>query len=357
MGYTKGAKRPVAVKMIGDNPRAETLRLISKRYTAMSKTHTTYQGQSAFGGIHPKVITWAARNWHATAEPPATDSHQYFDIVQPSEFLVSQTSGSTDPQSLVGFDHYNAPKDIIDILRANQPLYESDHAARIWMKVNSAKHRFFFTNYSRISKTVYIQHCIGPQANFAEMGTPYLSGATRVDFNTPLTWADQWHNMESIVIPGTLDNGDAGVTVFHDVEANFNSIFGENYSKSEPETTFEYPGQGGYIQVENEYLETGHLPDTVTFPFLRTDPQTDIAPDSQEQYQYKLKFWVKINEPHEELVHQDEGVSALVADKSNTLTTKGMNMAVASRWDLSFKIQGQTPNDDHYGEFARDATL
>jgi len=89
MGYIKGAKRPVAVKMIGDNFRAEILRLISKRYTAMSKIYIIYQGQLVFGGIHPKVIIWAARNWHATAELFVTDSHQYFDIVQPSEFFVS----------------------------------------------------------------------------------------------------------------------------------------------------------------------------------------------------------------------------------------------------------------------------
>ncbi|AGS36209.1 hypothetical protein [Circoviridae 10 LDMD-2013] len=335
-----------------------TYGVISKRHTALSADTFAYKGHTSFGGINPKEVLTAFRGWSSVSEPPLALSN-IIDLLVPNEFLVNKQlndpgDGAT-PDAKVGCDFYNVPRDLIIGARRAKTLSTATDES-VYLKVNNAKHKFVFTNYSRFPKMIHIQHLVGPVTD-QMVSNPTVSGTTRSDFTFASSneYPDQWSNLDSYVLPGARNAGEAGEKVYIDIDCPFNDMFGPEYSKSPAASEFTYPANGGWLEVNGQYLEDGAIESGETYPFFDTNPfQSTVT----NPYSYKVKMFVSSMEPHGDLIQGDGGVAVdsgtdLTYQGSNSLKSKGINIELYSRWDTTIKFVGENVGEKHYGDEAR----
>lgn len=312
--------------------------------TALSSNVDDYVGHEVQGGLMVKPLKFAIRPWHASIEQPR-ELVDYFPLRTPYEYLVGATDGSsTVPQSKTGMDFYNIPYEMqakVTKARVLQTVDSGDDAA--FAKINWAKHRFLFTNYGRHPVQVFAQWLIGPvdtewdpvDGQLSTSGTYSLQNISSTDK------ADQYPNIESFIVPGTLDNGDAGAKVYWDANVNFNQLFGPDYSDPDPSEENELDiDEGPWLKINGEFL-TGPNAGAVSAPFFSTDPGENNAIGSvNDPFTARLKFFVKLLEPHGKLYKSDSGVDHVSGESRSTLDSDALNVEVQSSYDMTVAFTG-----------------
>lgn len=355
--------------MVSGTQKGDTYGVITKRLTALSSSETQYVGHTSHGGLNPSKIRTVNRPAAADTEP-AYALTDYIDLLLPNEFLVNEqdTTGppahAANPDTKVGCDYYNAPRDLIEGMRRARVTIDDSHSS-VFMKVNNAKHRLFFTNYSRFPKQVHIQHLIGPVTDEWDFDQPAISSSTRTHFDFANTeeYPDQYSNIETIIIPGANEKTQAGSKVYKDIYCPFNQIFGAEYSDVPATEEFYYPVNGGWIECEPLYTRQGVAGAGITQGFYRLGA-TNSYSALTNPFSYKIRMFVTTAEPHGHLVQGDGGVIAdgdtddvPLVNGSNSLQSKGLNIEMASRWDCTVKFTGAESQAKHYGAEARQADL
>lgn len=326
--------------------------------TALSSNVDDYVGHDVQGGLMVKPLNFASRPWHPSTEQPRA-LIDYFPLRTPYEYLVGSTSGSSsNPQSKTGMDFYNIPYEMqykLGKARVLQTVDSGDDAA--YAKINWAKHRFLFTNYGRHPIQVFAQWLIGPvAAEWSPVDGQLSTSGVYLNQNISSTdKADQYPNVESFIVPGTLDNGDAGAKVYWDADVNFNQLFGPDYSDPDPSLENELElDEGPWLKISGEFL-TGKTAGSVNAPFFHTDPLENATAINNHPFNARLKFFVKLLEPHGKLYKTDSGVDH-VSDKSrSTLDSDALNVEVESSYDMTVVFTGEDRLQGPQGARARNS--
>lgn len=324
---------------------------IFSRSTALSAGSAVYKGHDAQGGLHANLVQFYRRPYSTSSELSYTTVDAY-DLMMPWEFLCANTAApTTDPATKVGLDEFNAPFELISKIRTIPRTSAGSSTNAIWQKTNWAKHRFMFTNYSRHPIKLYVEYCLGPTRQYwATVNNSLVESAYAGQTINQLNYPDQYRTIESYVLPGTLDNGDAGNRTYVDINLNFNELFGEDYSKAEPNSDNQYPDNGPWRRVQPDYFE-GAAPDNITLPYFLEAAGDSNACNAQGNYQARVRFHLSVMDAHGGLYKTDKGVTAV--DGRATLDSDAVNIEVDSTWDVTIARPGVSMEAGHAGDRAR----
>lgn len=304
-----------------------------------------------------KPVKFFRREWSTGVPDPPVET-QDFELVLPSEFLVSSYVGAAtnaaSPASKIGQDLHFFPSDWGRKARSARQLVTGSSGANAFAKVNWSEHNFLFTNYSRHPVQMFAEFLIGANRSAWNRPDPTLGESAGQPVYTDQTvgtqWPDQLPNVETFVLPPTLDRNDMGAKVtWSPGKLNWNRIFGPDYADATPTSDHAYPALGPWLQIENDHLESNQDNGPVVF----ADPATDVPVNSMEPFQARLRFYAVVMEPHGGLYKTDKGIDASAADGRSLLDTDAINIEVQSKWDTTLAFVGSIRHEPGFAD-ARD---
>jgi hypothetical protein len=307
--------------------------------TALSSAETEYRGHSVQGGVQVKTLSFYRRPYTASSAPQDLTSSTSIELLVPAEFALSQyANGGSDagtPVSKVGQDLHHWPSNFMQKARTARSFVSGTNDQQAFAKVNWAQHTFLFTNYSRHPIQVFFEYLIG--ANRAQWTRPnhLLSSSVYSGQTVGSQWPDQFPNVESFILPPTMDAGDMGAKSKKTLYFNYNDMFGPDYKDAVPAPEHSLPTAGPWMELHTDHLEHG----SDSGPTLNADPGTDsITNTTMEPFQCRLRIHAVILEPHGGLYKLDNGTSA--SSGRATLDSDAFNIELESKWDVTLAFPG-----------------
>ena len=281
---------------------------------------------------------------------------------------ANQTDTLTDRRvdTIVGFDACYMARDFESGVRqmATGGRAVANDGTPIMARCLAFKHLFMFTNYARHPVQVIAQ--FGPSAANYDLSGTIRGGNNSVAAHPDLS---RFNNLETFIVPGTLDKGDAGARVVYPIKGSCPEIFGGNWvstsadqARAAQETTTEpvlrHLESGGWKHIWSKVTQ---INPTVSGVTGRDDYQTFAngplyksyrsQETDGEQYPHDLlvRFYAKYVVPMSVV-----GVTGSETDVQLGSTFSGLTVSVKSSWLMECDVGAGDAELQHTAEDAWD---